>query len=125
MKIYFGHSKELDYLNYYRSITDNIKEYTFLFPHVQSSESRNGRLFYKPENFDVFIAEVTYPATGLGIELGFAYDEKIPIYCFYKKGSKPSNSLKSVTNNIIEYTDMSDFLTKLEELLHNLDKLPD
>ena len=45
-------------------------------------------------------AEVSYPATGLGIELGWVSDDNILIYFFYKKGKLPSSSLKCISNHI-------------------------
>jgi len=69
------------------------------------------------ENIDLFIAEVSSPATGLGIELGFCFDEEIPIICFFKENIKYTNALKSVTNNFIPYQDLNDFIFKLKEVL--------
>lgn len=95
VNIYFGHSKDIDYLKYYEIIESSfdLNKYNFIFPNKLDKNSRNGREFYKKENIDLFIAEVSLPATGLGIELGFAYDEEIPIYCLYMKENIPSSSL--------------------------------
>lgn len=119
LNIYFGHNKDIDYPNYYDVLEQsfNKTEYNFIFPHKLDKNSRNGRGFYDKKNIDIFIAEVSMPATGLGIELGFAYDEKMPIYCFYKKGSNPTSSLRSVTENIIEYDNIDDFVSKVKEVL--------
>jgi len=57
-----------------------------------NSNKKHSRDFYT--NLDLFIAEVSYRATGLGIELGWASDDNIPIYCFYKKGTIPNSSFK-------------------------------
>lgn len=121
MNIYFGHSKDIDYQIYYETIKNNLDiiKYNFIFPHEKSHNSRNGRSFYKKDNIDLFIAEVSLPATGLGIELGFCHDEKIPIICFYKEGIKYSNSLRSVTDNFVEYRDLDDFIIKLKEVLES------
>ncbi len=118
LNIYFGHSKKIDYQKIYDWIEscEELKKYNFMFPHKLDSNSRNGRDFYK--NIDVFIAEISFPSTGLGIELGFSFDEKIPIYCFYKENSNYTNALLSVTNNFIEYTAREDFLKKLIKILN-------
>ncbi len=55
------------------------------------------------EKYDLVIAEVSLPATGLGIELGWADYSNTPILCIYEKGSKFSSFLKFITNNFIEY----------------------
>jgi len=119
MNIYFGHSKDINYKEYYESIEKSFdfNKYHFIFPHKESHNSRNGRDFYKRENIDLFIAEVSSPATGLGIELGFCFDEEIPIICFFKENIKYTNALKSVTNNFIPYQDLNDFIFKLKEVL--------
>lgn len=119
MNIYIGHSREMDYINeLYNPIenSDELKEFNIIFPHKKSRYSSNGRDFYKDIN--LFIAEVTYPATGLGIELGWAYDEEIPIYCFYKTGSKISSSLKSVTNNFVEYSSVDDLINGIKNVIY-------
>ena len=117
MRIYFGHSKKLDYENeYYTPIlkSEKLKEETLIFPHQNNNNDKFERNFYN--TLDLFIAEVSYTATGLGIELGWASDDNIPIYCFYKKGIKPNSSLKCTTSNFIEYN-------TLEELIYNIEKI--
>lgn len=104
MKIYIGHSRAFDYENeLYKCIRENefLKKYNILLPHEDGKNESNSREFYK--DIDIFIAEVSYKATGLGIELGWAYDSDVPIYCIYKKGLKISSSLKSVTDKFYEY----------------------
>lgn len=104
MKIYIGHSRAFDYENeLYKCIRENefLKKYNILLPHEDGKNESNSREFYK--DIDIFIAEVSYKATGLGIELGWAYDSDVPIYCIYKKGLKISSSLKSVTDKCYEY----------------------
>lgn len=104
MKIYIGHSRAFDYENeLYKCIRENefLKKYNILLPHEDGKNESNSREFYK--DIDIFIAEVSYKATGLGIELGWAYDSEVPIYCIYKKGLKISSSLKSVTDKFYEY----------------------
>ena len=66
---------------------------------------------------DLVIVEVSLPSIGMGIELGWANMKKIPIICFYKKGSQVSGSIKAVTDKIIEYSDVNDFISKLEIVL--------
>ena len=115
MKIYVAHSRGFDYKNeLYKPIRecDNLKNYEIILPHESDEYSYHGRDFYK--NVDLYICEVSFPATGLGMELAFAYDENKPIYCIYKKGNKFSSSIKSVTDKIIEY-DTTDQMDKIIE----------
>lgn len=72
------------------------------------------------ENYDLVIAEVSLPTTGLGIELGWADYSNTPILCIYEKGSKFSSSLKFITNNFIEYDNSKDLIEKINNFLNNL-----
>lgn len=117
MKIYFGHSKDFDFVKEFYNPIENderLKNETLLFPHKMSRDSKNSREFYK--HIDLVIAEVSYPATGLGIELGWAFDENIPIYCLHRNGFHPSSSLKSVTNNIMEYNSVKEMVNQIANI---------
>jgi len=118
MKIYVGHSKDMNYMNdLYKPIRElekNIED-TFYFPHERLKNNNHDRGFC--DDFDLFLAEVSVPAIGLGIELGWASDRNIPIYCLYKKGKKVSNSLKSVTNNFYEYETAEDLTNQILKII--------
>ena len=123
MKIYVAHSRGFDYKNeLYKPIRecDNLKDYEIILPHESDEYSYHGRDFYK--NIDLYICEVSFPATGLGMELAFAYDENKPIYCIYKKGNKFSSSIKSVTDKIIEYDTTDQMLKIIEDIIINYKK---
>ena len=72
---------------------------------------------------DLFIAEVSYCATGLGIELGWASDDNIPIYYFYKKGIIASSFLKSILSNIVGYDFVEQLSSNIEKIVVDLNKL--
>ncbi len=63
------------------------------------------------------IAEVSYPATSLGIELGWAEMLGTPVLCVSKKGYKISGSLEVVTKDFIEYSDTKDLVNKIQEFI--------
>jgi hypothetical protein len=118
MKIYFGHSKGFDYKNELYDPVRNSglnKEHEIIFPHEQSDLPTNSKEFLK--TCDLMIAEVSFPATGLGIELGWGDAFGIPILCIFKKGSHVSNSAKLLTENLIEYSDSGDLIEKLEKYI--------
>ncbi|HLM84014.1 MAG TPA: hypothetical protein VK254_02290 [Candidatus Bathyarchaeia archaeon] len=115
MKIYFGHSKGFDYKEeLYKPIRESALngKYEILFPH-ETDEFFNSKDRIK--NSDLMIAEVSCPATGLGIELGWAEMLGTPVLCVYRKGYEISGSLKVVTKDFIEYDDPEDLVIKLEE----------
>lgn len=114
MLIYVGHSKELEYeALLYEPIrkSDLFHKHTFFFPHEKQNSTSASREII--EKCDAMMAEVSYPSTGLGIELGFASMFQKPIGCFYRKGVKISNSLGFITSEMIEYEDSGDLIVQL------------
>ncbi|MBU1119493.1 hypothetical protein KKH43_06450 [Patescibacteria group bacterium] len=119
MKIYIGHSGEYDFKKeLYEPIRLSVlnKKHGIVLPHEQSLEQFESKNFLEKE-CDVMIAEVSYPSTGLGIELGWADLFKCPIICIYQSGSKISNSLQVVCEKFVEYTDKDDMIKKLDSAL--------
>ena len=118
MKIYISHSSKYDYINeIYNPIknSDLIKSNTFFLPHEDKKKIINTKDIIS--NCDLLIAEVTFPATGQGIELGWADYAKIPILCIYKKGTDISSSLKFITNQFIEYEGAQDMMKKIGDFI--------
>ena len=121
MKIYFAHSREF---NYQKDLYDPIRadrkipQAEVILPHEYSDHSNNTRDFYR--TLDVMIAEVSYSSIGLGIELGWAADDGIPIYCLYRQGSKPSGSLHAVTHEFYEYSSTEEMLEVIGEIISKL-----
>jgi hypothetical protein len=118
MKIYFCHSRDFDYKNdLYKPIRESNlnKQHEIIFPHENESSTINTKDVIK--NCNVVFAEVSFPATGLGIELGWADTCVVPIVCFSKTCAKISGSLKFITSNFIEYSDPKDLIGKIEKFL--------
>ena len=118
MKIYVTHSSGFDYQNELyqplrKSELNNLHEITL--PHEHTTEQFNSKEYMKDCN--LILAEVSYPSTGQGIELGWANLYDVPVVCFYKKGVKPSGSLKVISNTFIEYENSEDMIQKLTDYL--------
>ena len=90
-----------------------IQSNIFFLPHEDKALNTKEII----SNSDLVIAEVSLPATGQGIELGWADYAKIPILCIYEKGTKISSSLKFITNNFIEYEDTNDMINKIRNFI--------
>lgn len=126
MKIYVIHASSFpDYKeNLYKKLRDSLlsRDNEIIFPHEKSEQPIKSREIIA--NSDLIIAEVSYPSTGLGIELGWADAAERKILCIYKAGSKPSSSLKEVTEDFIEYTSQDDMVLKvnkwIEEYAQNI-----
>ena len=65
------------------------------------------------------IAQMSYPSTGLGIELGFLYDDNKRIYCIHKDSMKISSSINAITKNIYiyEYKNKEDMLNIINDII--------
>lgn len=116
-KIYVGHCKLSDYEKELYAVVKSLDEYTtyeFILPHDMDREAYNGREFYK--SVDLFIAEVSYKATGLGIELGWAFDDGVPIYYICKDGVQLGQSLRCLSDKFYTYRDEE----SLKEVLHKI-----
>ncbi len=119
MNIYVAHSRSFDfkkelYEPIRRSHLNN--EHTFVLPYEISDEPFDSKDYLK-NKADLLIAEVSRPSTGLGIELGWAEVYKIPIVCIYKKGLKISNSLRTVSENFVEYSNSRELISGIERAL--------
>ena len=119
MNIYFSHSSKYDYNNKLYNPIKNSKlceSHDFFFPHDNDNNAINTKLIIS--NSDLVIAEVSLPATGQGIELGWADYATTPILCIYEKGSNISSSLKFITDNFIEYENEEDMINKIDDFIN-------
>lgn len=118
MKIYLSHSGNYDYeskLYIPLRSSDIAREHQIFFPH--DKENINTISKNVIAHSELLIAEVSYPSTGQGIELGWANDGNAQILCIYRAGSKTSSSLRFVATQFIEYDNTDDMLSKLKAWL--------
>lgn len=120
MIIYFSHSKNFDYKKeLYEPLRNSelAKNNRFIFPHDQSDNPYGTKKLFETKTCDLVIAEVSFPATGQGIELGWADFLHIPIICMYKKDTKIAESLHVVSNSFFMYEDSKDMIEKMTKIL--------
>ena len=121
MKIYVSHSRSYDFKNeLYLPIRNSPlnSKHKILLPHEESNKPFNSRKYLR--TCDLVIAEVSYPSTGQGMELGWANLYEIPTICIFKEGHKPSSSLKIITDKFCEYKDPKDMIEELEKIISRL-----
>ena len=121
MKIYIGHSRNYDYeKKLYKPILDSdlSKEHEIIFPHINENSFNTKNII---EEADLFIAEVSVPSLGLGIEIGRAEQIGKKILCIYNNEYNLSKSLKFVKTDIIEYEDERDMVKKLKVYIQKID----
>lgn len=118
MKIYIGHSTDLEYREkLYEPLKNSslASEHELVFPH-DSERFFHSRKFLE-EECDLFVAEVSKSSTGLGIELGWADIFEVPILCLCQTGSNPSSALKAVTEDVERYGDENELVDILKTVL--------
>lgn len=116
--IYVGHAKKLSFVDELyeplRSSSLNDR-YNIILPHEKYEHAQDFVTKDIIASADLVIAEVSHPATGLGIELGIASIYQRPILCIYKKGAQISGSLSVICNDFLEYENREDMIVLLEE----------
>jgi hypothetical protein len=122
MKVYFAHPRHS--FDYEKELYQPLRasalnsQHEFVLPHEKNADGVHSKEIIR--SCDVFCAEVSQPATGVGIELGWADAVDVPVICFYKKGTKPSGSLKFIARETIEYSDSDELVEKLSESLQKI-----
>lgn len=111
MKLYLSHASNFDYQEeLYEPLKRSAVGRQVVFPHddfiVNTRETIRAS--------DVVIAEVSYPSTGQGIELGWANAADVPIVCLFKVGHEYSSSLPFVSDTFIGYSSPEDMVSKLQ-----------
>ena len=119
MKIFIAHSSSFDFKKeLYKPLreSDLNTKHEIILPQEEKETITKDII----KDVDILIAEVSYPSTGQGIELGWADIFNIPIVCIFKEGSKISQSLNHITNNMISYKDNKDMIAKLDKVLKRI-----
>lgn len=124
MNIYISHSRSFDFKNeLYEPIRNSVlsQEHTFILPHENDETPFNTKELFQKKGCDLVIAEVSYPATGQGIELGWAEMLGIPIICIYKDGAKISGSLSVISKKFLMYTDTENMIQDISGVLRQFE----
>lgn len=113
-KVYFAHANEGDYENKFYKPLGSLKNIKFVFPYA-NEETKFSRDIIK--KCDYLLADISNPAMGMGIEIGWANAFGVPIIFMYKRGSKVSSYLSKLSKNIIEYRNLEKELYKIKEII--------
>lgn len=118
MRLYLSHSGNFDYqTELYEPLKQSsiVVDHSIFFPHdPENIDTKTKDII---PTYDVVIAEVSYPSTGQGIEIGWASASDTPVFCFYRSDSKPSGALRFVYESLIEYSTPKDLITQIETYL--------
>lgn len=113
-KIYFCHPRNFEYKQrLYELVRSSVlnTQYEIVFPRGDDFSSFKTKEIIK--TCDMVFADVSLPAMGLGIELGWADAYSVPVICVSKEGASVSDSLRFITNNFIEYSSVNDLVRKV------------
>lgn len=119
------------YLSFYKAVSKLCADY---FPKVIATypdfwnSKETPRQFYNRTlrtitRCNLFIAEISSPSTGVGMELQMAQENNIPIIAVCKKGTKPSVMAIGIpaTQIVLYYENLNDLLKQLEKKLSKYD----
>lgn len=103
MKIYVSHSSHFDYVSeLYEPLMQAFGDvHQLILPHETESEGVSAKDTIP--SCDLVLAEVSYPSTGQGIELGWADASGVAMVCIYKSGIKPSSALRFLSGKTVNY----------------------
>lgn len=121
MKIYVCHATAFDYTaNLYQPLRNSClwQEHQWFLPHAASFLPHHSKDIIADS--DLIVAEVSYPSTGMGIEIGWADIMKLPIVFMHKNDARVSTSLQLISKHFIVYANSNDMLDKLESFLQNI-----
>jgi hypothetical protein len=117
LNIYVSHSSKMNFEDELYKVLQNSNigiYHNLILPHSKEYIDVDTKNIIMTS--DLLIAEVTYPGTGIGLELGRAECSGVPIVCIVKDGIECSSSIKR-NFDIIEYKDGDDMIKKLEEYI--------
>lgn len=120
MKVFLAHASDFDFRNkLYTPIRASAlnTEYEFILPQENGKEEITKETI---RGAKAFIADVSRPSTGAGIEMGWADAYSVPIICIYEKGSAVSSSVDYVARARIEYDSPRNLIAQLTEALSSL-----
>lgn len=118
MKIYVSHSTNFDYKkDLYKSLTDIIPHSKLILPHEKHHLPTFTKDIIAQRKCNFILAEVSYPSTGQGIELGWASLVDIPIICIHKKKATVSTSLQLIAARFMPYHKISDLKDELLQII--------
>lgn len=119
-RVRIGHSTSYDYQTQLYDVVRALKnlppDVTISLPHEDGGEGDSTRTFFT-EGCDLFIAEVSAPSTGLGMEVAYAHAAGVPVVYLHHADCQPSSSLKIVSSTFLAYASRTELARHLESLV--------
>lgn len=91
-----------------------VNQYNFL---ENQEQEMMKTAFEEIDQSDFLFAELTKKSIGVGIEIGYAYSQKKPIFYFRKKGSEYSTTAAGSADGVAEYKDKFELVEKVKSFI--------
>ena len=120
-QIYLAHSSNYDFQGgLYKPIKSShlMSMYEFIFLLDKPDNLPNTKELVK--SYSAVIAEMSYPSTGAGIEIGWADALRIPIIFIHNELYNPPPYLKTMSPHIIKYDKSTEIPLLLEPVLKRI-----
>lgn len=122
-RVRIGHSTSYDYQTQLYDVVRSLKklpaDVTISLPHEYGCTDGCTRTFLA-EGCNLFIAEVSAPSTGLGMEVAYAHAAGVPVVYLHHADCTPSSSLKMVSNTFLSYASRAELAAHLRDLITGL-----
>ena len=123
MRIYVAHASSFNYQEelYEPLLSSSLaKKHELILPHRDETKGHNSAEIIP--TCDLIIAEVSYPSTGMGIELGRGEAARVPILAVAQREVKVSSAIGFVTQTIEFYTNPRELIDKLTTYIDHFHK---
>jgi hypothetical protein len=119
LRVRVGHATGYDYEAQLYAVLRGLKlptDATVSLPHAGGATGDCTKSFFAA-GCDLFIAEVSAPSTGLGMELAYADMHGVPVVCVHRSDCRPSSSVKMVSQTILGYESPEELARHVEALV--------
>ncbi len=120
-QIYIAPSTKYDFQReLYQPLKDSTlpETYDLFYPHDKTGNPTNSRELIK--NYWAVVAEISYPSTGAGIEIGWADAFEVPLIFIHQEDFEPSSYYYDMTEHVLSYEDSEEMVNKLMYSLRSI-----
>lgn len=124
--VYVGHARSFDFQRelYAPLQALDLHGVHLLLPHATDGFV-DTRALFEGGGCDLFIAEVSHAATGLGMELAYASVFGVPTVCVHHADVPVSGSIRSLNAPVLAYASLPELSQLAQDLIHRAVLRPD
>lgn len=117
-KVYVSHSSNFDFTSeLYQplKLSNLVNKFDFILPHDGQPYQSGAKDLIK--TCAKVVAEISFPSTGSGIEIGWADAFEIPLIILHNNNVTPSRYYYDLAENVLSYGSVEEMITKLADVL--------